>query len=250
MVDPTEAAATSASAFKKACSQAGGLGPSQVSEMLRTLPGNLKGLSNTAQETYFETLASYVETLEFEEDSPGASDGTIALDKDVARRMNMAADTELSNEQATLLLTRGLLFLILIDQLVWAVWKNIAPTSSIKRETQGSPSLPTILRKYLTSEGEVSQSDLIDTVEKTRQLASGLLGALGPIGRNYGTKAAGKYNPESIKELVGKEGGKGETKYWQKFEELFQDLNEDVIEQDIHRAIVKYTENLLRGSRR
>jgi hypothetical protein len=251
MADPTEAAAEAATQFRSEISKGGVIRPVQVGDLIRSLTEEVKGFSPSERETYLETLASYVETVKLEapEAENAAVPASLRINKDVARRMNMSAESDIPPEKADLLFTRSLLFMLLVDQLVWAVWKNIAPASKIKRETKGSPSLPTVLRQFIGEQSELSEEDVLQTFEKTRQLAAGLLGALGPIGRNYGTKTRNKFNPDSIKDLVAKEGGKGETRLWQKFEELFHDLNEEIVEQDIHRAIVKYTEDLLKGSR-
>jgi len=252
MADPTEVAAESASKFRASTEKGNTIRSGHVSELVREIQSSLKGMTATEHETFLETLASYLDTLEpATGDLPGAGsvgDGSLVLAKEVTRKLNMAPETAVPAEKASLLLTRSLLFMIMVDQLVWGVWKNIPPGSNTKREPKGSPSMPNVLRSYLTGD-TVDDEDLVHAFEKTRQLAAGLLGALGPIGRNYGTKAAAKFNPESVREIVVKEGGKGEARYWQKYEELFQDLSEDIVEQDIHRAIVKYTEDLLRGSR-
>ncbi len=250
MADPTEAAAQAATRFKAEVQKSGAIRPVEAAALVRSLAEPGKGMSNTERETFFETLASYVETLDLSmpeaAERPAAS---IELEPEVARRMNMAKGAEIDLEKAQQLLARSLLFVIMIDQLVWGVWKNIAPGSHIKRETKGNPSLPTVLRQYVSEETSPSEEDVVLCYEKTRQLAAGLLGALGPIGRNYGTKIYNKFHPDSIKELVTKEGGKGDAKFWQKFEGLFADLSEEIVEKDIHRAIAKYTEDLLKGSR-
>lgn len=251
MADPTETAAEAASQFRNATSRGADIRSAHVGDLIRSIQEAVKRLSPAERDDYLATLASYVDTIapSAEEMETRGRGPAISLNKDAARRLSMAPDTELTAAQATLLLNRALLFLIMVDQLVWGVWKNIAPDSRIRRETKTSPSMPNVLRTFLGGGSEVTEEEVIQCFEKTRQLAAGLLGALGPVGRNYGTKATARFNPDAVREIVTKEGGKGETQYWKKYEELFQDLNEENIEQEIHQAIVRYAEDLLRGAR-
>lgn len=239
-----------ASQFSKQTNRGSEIRPGRVADLLRQVQDAVRPLSATDRDAYLASLASYLDTISPDDDATGAGAGSgIVLSKEAARRLSMAAGEDLNPEQVELLLNRALLFVTMIDQLVWGVWKNIAPGSKIKRETKTSPSLSNVIRTYLSEPDKLEESEVIEALEKTRQLAAGLLGALGPVGRNYGTRAAARFNPDAIREIVTKEGAKGEVQYWKKYEELFQDLREDAIEQEIHGVIVRYAEDLLRGSR-
>lgn len=191
-----------------------------------------------------------------EEGGGVAEGGGVVLSEAVCKRLGAKDTLRADAEQSAYLLDRALAFMLVLDQLVWTVWKNIAPTSKIKRQTGKILSIPAMIRDMITGTRHHPEAEMNAVFEKSRQLAAGLIGSIGPMGRTYGRKQAAKFAPQGIQEMVRREGGTRpafmggeEARYWRKYNELFQDLHEDVIEEDIHRAIVKYTEDLLRNSR-
>lgn len=145
--------------------------------------------------------------------------------------------------------------MLTIDQLTWNVWKSAATKSAIRRDTSMGD-LRTLLRRALSGDPEVGTPLVQQQVEKTRQLVAGLLAGLGPAGRNFARRHLAKYAPDAIREAVKAEGGGGgifanaEARCWKKYTDAATELTEASIENDVQEAIVKYAEDVIKGSAR
>lgn len=141
-----------------------------------------------------------------------------------------------------------------LDQLAWNLWKSAAPRSQVRRDTsQGDLRLQ--LRRALGGDPEVSAAQVQKTLESTRQLIAGLLAGLGPAGRNFARRFLQKHAPEAVREAVRAEGPSGlfanaEARCWKKYTDLSAELTEASIEADVQDAVVKYAEELIRGTAR
>jgi hypothetical protein len=141
--------------------------------------------------------------------------------------------------------------MLALDQLAWNVWRNAAPKSPIRRDiTQGD--LRTVTRRALAGDAEsaVAQAAVQKQLEASRQLVAGLLAGLGPAGKNFARRYQQRYTPDAVREVVRAEGGKGDLQFWKKHTELAAEVTETVIEDDVQAAVVKYAEDLMRGSQR
>ncbi len=138
--------------------------------------------------------------------------------------------------------------MLILDQLAWNVWRNAAPKSAIRRDTtQGD--LRAITRKALSGDATITAATVQKQIEASRLLIAGLLAGLGPAGKNFARRYQQHYTPDAIKEVVRTEGGgKTDAHYWKKYLELAAQLSETVIEDDVQEAVVKYAEDLIRGS--
>jgi hypothetical protein len=142
--------------------------------------------------------------------------------------------------------------MLALDQLAWNVWRNAAPKSPIRRDVaQGD--LRTVTRRTLAGDAE-SAATLVHVqkqLEASRQLIAGLLAGLGPAGKNFAKRYQQRYTPDAIREAVRAEGGgKNDAQFWKKHTELAAEITETVIEDDVQAAVVKYAEDLMRGSQR
>jgi hypothetical protein len=142
-----------------------------------------------------------------------------------------------------------------LDQLAWNVWRNVAPKSSVRRDTsQGD--LRQLTRRSLMGDAEASAAQVQKQLEGTRQLIAGLLAGLGPAGKNFARRYQQRYAPDAIREVVRTEGGGGglfanaEARYWKKYSDLAAEITESMIENDVQEAVVKYAEDLIRGTNR
>lgn len=142
-----------------------------------------------------------------------------------------------------------------LDQLAWNVWRSAAPKSAIRRDTsQGD--LRMMLRRSLAGDAELSAAQVQKQLEATRQLIAGLLAGLGPAGKNFARRYQQRYSPDAIREAVKAEGGGGglfgnvEAKCWKKYTDLATEITDATIESDVQDAVVKYAEDLIRGSNR
>lgn len=142
--------------------------------------------------------------------------------------------------------------ILALDQLAWNVWRNAAPKSPIRRDTsQGD--LRTVTRRALSGDAEAAaaQVQVQKQVEASRQLIAGLLAGLGPAGKNFARRFQQRYTPDAVREVVRSEGGgKNDAQFWKKHTELAAEITETVIEDDVQAAVVKYAEDLMRGSTR
>jgi hypothetical protein len=174
---------------------------------------------------------------------------------DIQAKLKLTADDPIDTQRL------GKLFAVLadvtitLDQLAWNLWKSAAPKSSIRRDSsQGD--LRLLMRRSLTGDGEASVAQIQKQLEATRQLIAGLLAGLGPAGKNFARRYQQRYTPEAIREAVKAEGGAGgmfanpEVKYWKKYTELAGEITDATIENDVQEAVVKYAEDLIRGTNR
>lgn len=142
--------------------------------------------------------------------------------------------------------------MLALDQLAWNVWRNAAPKSPIRRDvTQGD--LRTVTRRTLAGDAESAATlgHVQKQLEASRQLIAGLLAGLGPAGKNFARRYQQRYTPDAVKEVVRAEGGgKNDAQFWKKHTELAAEITETVIEDDVQAAVVKYAEDLMRGSQR
>ncbi len=138
--------------------------------------------------------------------------------------------------------------MLILDQLAWNLWRTAAPKSAIKRDTtQGD--LRMVTRRALAGDATITPAVVHKQLEASRLLIAGLLAGLGPAGKNFSRRYQQQYAPDAIKEVVRAEGGgKTDAHFWKKYAELASHLSETVIEDDVQDAVVKYAEDLIRGS--
>jgi hypothetical protein len=138
-----------------------------------------------------------------------------------------------------------------LDQLVWQVWKGVAPKTILHAEAGPYGDFKKCLGPYLTGDSEVSNEQLKQVVEKTRKLAAGLLTAMGNVGESSAATLRQRFAPTEIKKLADKEPGlldSVEKKCWRKYNELFIQSNGPALEKEILNNIRKYTEKLVLGA--
>lgn len=164
------------------------------------------------------------------------------------RRLGLVQGKTITPLQAAELFAQLLDTLLTLEQLVWNMWKALAPESTIRKDPQTND-LRMLAGAYIKGEANASLDKVAGALDMSRQLIAGLLGAIGPIGRTYGRYSANRFSPEEIKKLVKMESQKffvnQKARYWDKYTELASDLSEDTIEVGIHKAIVKYAEDLI-----
>lgn len=174
---------------------------------------------------------------------------------DVQAKLKLAPEDPIDPQRLGKLFAALADVMITLDQLAWNVWRNAAPKSTIRRDgAQGD--LRTMMRRALSGDKELSTAQVQKQLEATRQLIAGLLAGLGPAGHNFARRYHQYYAPDAIREAVRAEGGGGglfgniEAKCWKKYSELATQLTDAAIEDDVRDAVVKYAEDLIRGSQR
>jgi hypothetical protein len=138
-----------------------------------------------------------------------------------------------------------------LDQLVWEVWKNVAPRSLIRHESGKHGDFRKTLGPYLTGDSEVSTEQVRQLLNKTRKLISGLMAAMGTVGEIHTEKFVKRLSPDAIRRQAEAEPGVFESiekKCWRKYTVIFAEMNEAAVEREILDAIKKYTEKLVLGA--
>ena len=134
-----------------------------------------------------------------------------------------------------------------MDQLSWKVWKQLAPKSAIRKESD----LNRLAAAYLAGDAEVSTAQLTQLVEKMRRLVMALLNAVGSAGLAYAKSYVTRLSPEVIKDWAQMEKKWNESleaACWRKFEQQAKEhASEPAMEREIQEAIAKAAENLILG---
>lgn len=174
---------------------------------------------------------------------------------DVQAKLKLGPDDPIDPQRLGKLFAALADVMLTLDQLAWNLWRSAAPKSTIRRDTsQGD--LRMLMRRSIEGDAEASAAQVQKQLEATRQLIAGLLAGLGPAGKNFSKRYQQRYTPDAIRETVKAEGGGGglfgniEAKCWKKYTELAAEITEATIESDVQEAVVKYAEDLIRGSNR
>ena len=176
-----------------------------------------------------------------------SADVFLELPPELQKKLGLPPGKPLQLERAIKLLVITADLTLALDQLAWALWKQLAPKSTIRKETEFNR----MAGAYLTGDAEVSTAQLAQPVEKTRRLIAGLLGAVGRAGSTYAKKYTTRLSPEVIEDW-----GKMEKKWnesiesacWRKFvQQAREHASEPAIEHEIQEAIAKAAENLILG---
>ncbi len=169
----------------------------------------------------------------------------------VRSKLKLDAEDKIDVAQLAALFATYAEAMLALDQLAWNVWRNAAPKSPVRRDVaQGD--LRTVTRRALAGDAESAAAlgQVLKQLEASRQLIAGLLAGLGPAGKNFARRYQERYTPDAVREVVRAEGGKTDVQFWKKHTELAAEITETVIEDDVQAAVVKYAEDLIRGSQR
>ncbi len=171
----------------------------------------------------------------------------LSLSPEIQKKLGLAASQTLSAERAIKLLAAMCDLVLALDQLVWALWKQIAPRTNIRKEAD----IARLAGPYLSGDPEVSTQQMVQVLERTRRLIAGLIGAVGRAGSSYAKKHVARFAPEEIKILAEMEKtvwvGLEQT-CWRKYEQLYREHGtEPAIENEIQETIAKTAENLIIG---
>ncbi len=171
---------------------------------------------------------------------------------EVRQRFGMGTTDTLAPQRLGRLSIQQMEFLSKLDQLAWNTWRTLAPRSAVKRDNAlGDLRLQT--RRYLKGEAEPTDLQIAQQIERTRQLIAMLLGSMSQISRGYAKRYQTRFSPEAIQDLVKMEGAGSwgfEAKCWRKYLELAGEINEVTIQNEMQEVVVKYVEDLMRGTAR
>jgi hypothetical protein len=175
------------------------------------------------------------------------SGGGFETPPELQKRLALAAGQSVNADRAGKTLAMLLDMVLTMDQLVWTLWKQIAPKSMVRREAD----LAKLSGEYLIGSNEVSSAQVQQTVEKTRKMIAGLLGAVGRAGGSYARERARLFDPSAIEADSRSEKKWNESvefACWRKYVQLSKEYGaEPVIEKGIQEAVAKAAENLIMG---
>jgi hypothetical protein len=176
-----------------------------------------------------------------------SADAFLELPPELQKKLGLAPGKRLQLERAVKLLAITTELALVLEQLAWALWKQLAPKSTIRKESE----LSRLAGSYLAGDAEVSSAQLSQPVEKTRRLIAGLLGAVGRAGSSYDKKYVTRLSPEVIEDWAKMEkkwNESLESACWRKFvQQAKEHASEPAIENEIQEAISKSAENLILG---
>jgi hypothetical protein len=169
------------------------------------------------------------------------------LPAELIGKIGMTPDEPVDEERLAKVFAALFEMVVMLDHLIWSVWKNIAPKSALRRDTD-TANLRRTIGRCLAGDREVATLQVTQILDKTRQLTAGLLSALGPAGETYARKHLEKFAPEKIRTSIESKSpgflGNIEQKCWRRYLELAGDLSGPVVEKQMVDAIVSYTEAL------
>lgn len=171
----------------------------------------------------------------------------VQVPPELNKRLGLAGEPSFNGERAGKAMALLLDMVLTMDQLVWTLWKQLAPKSSIRREVD----LGKLSGEYLTGSAEVSTAQVMQGLERTRKMVAGLLGAVGRAGGAYARERARLFDPTAIEADARSEKKWNESlEYacWRKYVQLCKEYGaEPVIEKGIQEAVAKAAENLIMG---
>ena len=176
-----------------------------------------------------------------------AAEFPIEIPPEYQKKLGLPPGKALNPERAIKLLAAMSDLTLAMDQLVWALWKQIAPQSNVRKEGE----LGKLTGPYLVGDTEVSTQQLVQIIERTRKMIASLLGAIGRGSSNYARKHVAQFAPEVIEDLarIEKKAWEGlESVSWKKYVQLAKEYaTEPVIDNEIQKVIAKAAENLMMG---
>ncbi len=218
--------------------------PQTPEALLKQLIESLPALSVPQREDFARQLKSA--GLEIP-GGGGGGGGAIELPADLQKRLGPGAAKPVNAERAAKSLAMLFDMVLTLDQLVWTLWKQIATKSMVRKEADFGK----LSGDYLSGSGEVSSAQLQQSLERTRKLIAGLLGAIGRAGASYARDRARLFDPGAIEADARAEKKWNESlefACWRKYVQLQKEYgSEATVEKSIQEAMAKAAENLILG---
>jgi hypothetical protein len=173
----------------------------------------------------------------------------VELTAEQCKSLGLPAGAALNVERAIKLLAAQSPVMLALDQLVWTIWKQLAPRSVYRREADTAK----LVTQYLSGDQEVATQQLTQALERMRRLVAGFVGAVRPASTAFAKTHVRRFSPEEIKGLGEMEKTlmiSLEVASWRVFARLANEhLNEPAIQNALEECTVKVIEDLVRGAR-
>jgi hypothetical protein len=216
--------------------------PETPETLLKRLIESVPGLSAGQREEFTRQLKQAGLEL------AGGGGGTaFEIPPDLQKRLGLTAAKAANAERAAKSLAMLFDMVVTLDQLVWTLWKQIAGKSMVRKEADFGK----LSADYLSGGTEVSSAQLQQSLERTRKLIAGLLGAIGRAGAAYARDRARLFDPGAIEADARAEKKWNESlefACWRKYVQLQKEYgSEATVEKSIQEAMAKAAENLILG---
>jgi hypothetical protein len=194
-----------------------------------------------------EDFARQLKSAGLEIPGGGGGGGAFEITPDLQKRLGHTAPKPINAERAAKSMAMLFDMVLTLDQLVWTLWKQIATKSMVRKEADFGK----LSGDYLSGSGEVSSAQLQQSLERTRKLIAGLLGAIGRAGASYARDRARLFDPGAIEADARAEKKWNESlefACWRKYVQLQKEYgSEATVEKSIQEAMAKAAENLILG---
>jgi hypothetical protein len=217
--------------------------PETPETLLKRLIESVPGLSAGQREEFTRQLKQAGLEL-----AGGGGGGTaFEIPPDLQKRLGLTGAKAANAERAAKSLAMLFDMVVTLDQLVWTLWKQIAGKSVVRKEADFGK----LSADYLSGGAEVSSAQLQQSLERTRKLIAGLLGAIGRAGAAYARDRARLFDPGAIEADARAEKNWNESlefACWRKYVQLQKEYgSEATVEKSIQEAMAKAAENLILG---
>jgi hypothetical protein len=215
--------------------------PETPETLLKRLIESVPGLSAGQREEFSRQLKQAGLEL------AGGGGTAFEIPPDLQKRLGLTAAKAANAERAAKSLAMLFDMVVTLDQLVWTLWKQIAGKSMVRKEADFGK----LSADYLSGGAEVSSAQLQQSLERTRKLIAGLLGAIGRAGAAYARDRARLFDPGAIEADARAEKKWNESlefACWRKYVQLQKEYgSEATVEKSIQEAMAKAAENLILG---
>ncbi len=175
-----------------------------------------------------------------------------ALPRDIQKRLGLRPGSKVNVENVFKLLTYFVETILTIDKLVWAFLRKAAPKSNSNRTTRGDMRL--LLGKFIVADPNTSYAQVVEAIDNTRNMNTGLLGSIGSLGKSFARRYHDRLSPSAIIEVAEAEGiswtSSKEKSYWEKYTLMAEEMNEIALEKIFDEMIVSHAEELVGGANR
>lgn len=172
--------------------------------------------------------------------------GEIPVDAVARAKESMRVPADADADTGRLLEAGALLAeqVVLLDTLVWKIWRQIAPDSAMRGKGTVAPTLTS----YVTGGGETGRGQVASELEKFRQLTAALLSSVGKVGETvYGQiSRLSPHNIESLAKTEKKWNESVEMAGWRKYKEMAGKLDQATVENEVMRAVARTVEEIIR----
>lgn len=175
-------------------------------------------------------------------------DAQIEAGADVLKAFRQPPDATFSTERVARVFAILADAVLALDQLVWALWRQVAPKSMFRREAE----LAKLCGEYLAGSQEVSGTQVMQSLDRTRKLIAAWLGSPGRAGSAFARERSRLMEPSAIEavERPNTSMVKGiQSLCWSKYRDVLykEYLSESVLESAFREAVIKAVTDILGG---